>query len=150
MNLTITIPTFAKVLINYIMASSTKSYTIRNFISKHGVVFPAFNVVYSSLIFTPNFFLASLTDKVISNKTIVSPLNIENVVSPLYSIAKILFCLFTFSNTLYRAVTFISTRPRTINSSLSFVSWRLKDFSTSQTVFKYLLGHQWYDNMGVI
>lgn len=131
-----------------IMATSTKNNPISYFVSKFRVVFPGFNMMHNELS-RVKWLFAFLANRAVSGNTEVTPFYIQDSIPPSFT-TKIIFSFLTLSNTLYRAISFICTRSRAINSSLTFINWRLKDFSASEAVFKYLLGHQWYVNMGVI
>lgn len=148
MILLITISTSTQVFIDYIVAFATDRHTIRNLIAKLWVFLPRFRVVnYSSSV--SKLYTAVLTGKIITRQTLITPVNIQNIITPAL-IASNLFSTRSLGLALSSSSRFIRAYCRAKSPSFIVIRVAPKRFYTTLTVFvKSSLLHQYDFSMEI-
>lgn len=126
--------TLAYFIINNIVTASAYGHAIRQFVPQLWVLFPRLRMVdYART--SRDFLAAILTSEVISGQTLISPLDIKHIVSPLLICTKVKLRLSTLSSTLGQSVTLVRASWRAILTSL-VVLVNPEGLSTSVAVLK--------------
>ena len=141
MILTIPVPTTAKVAINFVMAGSAKSRSVRKLISEFGVVSPGLDMVDYYLCALQNF-RTVLASHVVSRHAQEAPLVVDKIVAPFF-ISQVLFRITSLRNLLDRRIGFVGTRGRAIFFPIELIRELVKDLHTPYAILKCpSFGHQ--------
>lgn len=116
---------------NFIMAASTKSNTVRYFYSEFGGIFPRLDMVDNCLVFARHIFFTVLANFVISSKTLVTPFYVLPIIKLPFGVK---FRFGTLSSTLSCAIRFIRTSSRTIKSGVFLIRENPESVCTPYTV----------------
>lgn len=129
-DLTISIPASAEILINDIMAGSTKGHPVTDGIPEISELAPGFNMVNDRLskVKKP---IASLASEIVPSQTRIPPFDIKDIVTPLNIISGVLFRLRTFSLALLGVGSLIRARGTTESPLLRIVRIHTKWFRAS-------------------
>lgn len=119
---------------NPVVARSAKSNTIINIVSIIRIITPRFRMVNNRNAAIQDV-ITVLASKVVTNKALITPFNIQYIVTPLNFIADIFFSLRSFCITLLYRGSNISTLRRAKSSFIEVIQVSIIRLATFFTVF---------------
>lgn len=127
---------------NSIMATSTERLSVIDFITKHRIISPRFRVMdYCRS--EGQLLVAALTSKLIPSQAFISPLYIQNIVSPFLILRQILFSSTSLSGALGRTSRLVRTISRAILSILIILIAPVRFSASFAILKKACLSHQY-------